>query len=710
MAGDRAPTVSVVTVNYNGRRYLEPLLPSLLASDLPRDRFEVIVVDNGSSDGSAAWMREAFPAVRVVETGRNRGFAGGCNAGIAASKAPWVALVNNDAVADPAWLRSLVEVGELDPRIGMVGSKILFLTPFLDLRIEGATFLPTEFGVPDGRPLLVRLHGARIEGCRYDKLLFREGCYPEEVYGALRFRWLAGTASMAVPIEDRSAPATLVLTLGGAPWLSRDVVVRVGGEAVAELRVEPGEHTFQVALPAAVVARAAFVINNAGSYLGPDGRFGDRGIFEFDSGQYDRVEEMEALCGASVLLRRAMLERIGLLDERYFMYFEDADLSWRARRGGYRLVYTPRSVVHHVHAGSSGEWSAEFTYFVQRNHVMWLVEHGEPWVATRAVAGAYRRGARALASWAGFPAPVSPIDWRVARGLTVRLPRLLFDRWRAGAPAAPSTEPLVLPGCNLCGHAGPFGNTDHTEAGACPGCGAVTRDRMLFAAFLAREPGMPARLRACVPSSRRVVECSPRLGAAYREEMRRRFAYVAIDFDEQLHAGDRREDLQALSLPSGSVDAFLCSHVLEHVERETDALREIKRVLAPGGRLFLQVPVKRARTVVPSEPTYHADHTLVFREFGLIDLVETIRAAGYQLEIAVLPRLLEAMENPEAPWVTRLRQDDCTFADKFGPRAETLRALEPHLVPVAPPAVVAAASIGAVSYQEVFVCTRAAST
>src|SRR5579862_409993 len=218
MAGERSSTVGVVTVNYNGRRYLEALLPSLLASDFPADRFEVLVVDNGSTDDSVAWIRREFPSVRIVETGRNRGFAGGCNAGIRASDATYVALTNNDAVVDRAWLRTLVEAAETDARIGMVGSKVLFLTRFLDLRLTGTTFVPTDFGVPDGRRLSVRLLDARIAGCRYDKVLYGSGCYPEERIGERRFRWLAEAASIAVPIDDPGAPATLLLTLGGAPW------------------------------------------------------------------------------------------------------------------------------------------------------------------------------------------------------------------------------------------------------------------------------------------------------------------------------------------------------------------------------------------------------------------------------------------------------------------------------------------------------------
>src|SRR5262249_24926340 len=159
-----------------------------------------------------------------IETGGNRGFAGGCNAGIRASQGTYVALINNDTIVDRSWLRALVEVADKDARIGMVGSKLLFLTPFLDVRLAGTTFVPTAFGIPDARRLSVRLLDARIAGCRYEKLLFGAGCYAEERDGERRFRWLADTAAIAVPIENRDAPATLLLTLRGAPWVDRQRV------------------------------------------------------------------------------------------------------------------------------------------------------------------------------------------------------------------------------------------------------------------------------------------------------------------------------------------------------------------------------------------------------------------------------------------------------------------------------------------------------
>src|SRR5690349_5210297 len=90
------PTASVVVLNYNGLKHLETCFRSLLALDYPRDRLELMLVDNGSSDGSVAFMREHFPGVRVVETGANLGFAGGNDFGAEQADGQYVAFLNND--------------------------------------------------------------------------------------------------------------------------------------------------------------------------------------------------------------------------------------------------------------------------------------------------------------------------------------------------------------------------------------------------------------------------------------------------------------------------------------------------------------------------------------------------------------------------------------------------------------------------------------
>ncbi|MFL5802286.1 MAG: glycosyltransferase [Roseiflexaceae bacterium] len=114
------PTVSVVIVNFNGRQHLTPCLSSLLRQDYPADRVELILVDNGSQDGSLELMAESFPSVRVLANGGNAGFAPAVNRGAAAATGRYLALINNDAYADPGFLKALVATVEANRDRGVV--------------------------------------------------------------------------------------------------------------------------------------------------------------------------------------------------------------------------------------------------------------------------------------------------------------------------------------------------------------------------------------------------------------------------------------------------------------------------------------------------------------------------------------------------------------------------------------------------------------
>ncbi|MGB9177188.1 MAG: glycosyltransferase family 2 protein [Methanoregula sp.] len=116
--------ISVVVVNYNGMKFLEGCLTSLDRQTY--QDFEVIVVDNGSSDNSPAYIRERYPSVILVETGENLGFAGGTNAGIHIAKGEFILTLNNDTIADPHLLEEIVQPMRSDARIGMCASKMLF--------------------------------------------------------------------------------------------------------------------------------------------------------------------------------------------------------------------------------------------------------------------------------------------------------------------------------------------------------------------------------------------------------------------------------------------------------------------------------------------------------------------------------------------------------------------------------------------------------
>jgi GT2 family glycosyltransferase len=120
------PRVSVVIPNYNGVGWLPGCLDALAAQTF-RDS-EVLLVDNGSTDGSVPLLRERYAHIRVIALGRNTGFAAAVNTGIRAARGEYVALLNTDTVARPGWLAALVHALDQSPAdTGAVASRMLSL-------------------------------------------------------------------------------------------------------------------------------------------------------------------------------------------------------------------------------------------------------------------------------------------------------------------------------------------------------------------------------------------------------------------------------------------------------------------------------------------------------------------------------------------------------------------------------------------------------
>jgi len=234
--------VSIITVNYNGKKFLKDCFDSLYNLNYPKTKLEIIMVDNGSSDGSVEFVKKNFPKVKIILNDINN-YCRANNLGIKMAKGEFIALINNDTKVDRKWLINLIEVMIKDKKIGMAGSKILLM---------------------DG------------------------------------------------------------------------------------------------------------TIQNAGHVELPDFYWAERGFGE-EKDKYDKMEEMSSLCGASVIFRREVFDKIGLLDEDFVIYFEDVDMATRVKKAGWKVVYIPVSIIYHAFHGTGDNELSQF--YIERNRLLYIAKH-----------------------------------------------------------------------------------------------------------------------------------------------------------------------------------------------------------------------------------------------------------------------------------------------------------------------------------------------
>lgn len=133
----KTKTISVIIVNWNGLQHLEECLLSL-SKQTTKD-FEIILVDNGSTDGSANFVEKRFPYVKIIRLKKNEGFCRGNNIGLEHASGEFVALLNNDTKVDPNWLKELIQEIQSDPNIGICSSCMVnyFKPEYLDTAGDG---------------------------------------------------------------------------------------------------------------------------------------------------------------------------------------------------------------------------------------------------------------------------------------------------------------------------------------------------------------------------------------------------------------------------------------------------------------------------------------------------------------------------------------------------------------------------------------------
>ena len=237
---------AIIIPNWNGQEHLARCLPALSAQTC--QDFQTVVVDNGSTDGSVAWVRQQYPSVEIVALDRNQGFGAASNAGIRATPAELIVTLNNDTSPDPGWLAQLLDGVEQHPDAGMYAATLWL----------------------DREPPLVDAAGLEIN--------------------RLGVAWNVGH---------------------GMP---------VAGLAAAPIEV-----------------------------FGP--------------------------CAGAALYRRQLLEDVGLFDESYFAYLEDAELAWRARWAGWKCMSIPTSTVSHIHSATGGRNVPRKYWLLGRNRIWTILRH-----------------------------------------------------------------------------------------------------------------------------------------------------------------------------------------------------------------------------------------------------------------------------------------------------------------------------------------------
>ncbi len=290
------PEVAIIVLNWNNAPETVACLRSLQRLQGPCP--QVIVVDNGSGDGSVQAIRQTFPDVLLLETGENLGYAGGNNYGIRyalAQGAEYICILNNDVTVAPSFLRPMLAAFQSHETVGVA-------TP-----------------------------------------LIAETAEPERT-------WELGT--------------TLNRRTG--------IVSRLhGGEPVSALQT-----------------LAPFAVDIAS--------------------------------GAAMVVRREVFERVGLLDEGFFLYYEETDWCLAVRRAGYEILAVPSAVVWHKVSATVGQTSPLTDYYMLRNHLRLISRHWSGPARWRLLASTTLRNLLTIAAYTAKPHGGRRLPHRNARLLALR--------------------------------------------------------------------------------------------------------------------------------------------------------------------------------------------------------------------------------------------------------------------------------------------------
>lgn len=377
--------VRLVVLDHGGGDLTVRCLEHLRALEPGASGLEIVCIDNGSGDGSAARLRGRFPDIEVIELARNEGFGANNHALGSLDRVRYVGLVNNDAFVEPGWLGPLVDALDDDPGLGAVCPRMVFEPRFAPITI-GAPAARIARG--DDREVGVRIGRVIVDGVDVTASV-RSGPsgWGRETDGDRIFEWMRPEATLFVPAHDGSVTATIEVEAPGEP------VVRFDGG------LDVVEHTLGAYPSEVVVALAGErveLVQNIGGVVFTDGYGADRGWQEIDDGHLDAPVDVAAWCGGGVLFRPEYLLDVGLFEPRFFLYYEDTDLSWRGLSRGWRYRAVPAARMRHVHSASTGAASELSMVLTERNRLLMLVRNARPAL----VVSQFVRFAAATASYA----------------------------------------------------------------------------------------------------------------------------------------------------------------------------------------------------------------------------------------------------------------------------------------------------------------------
>jgi len=386
---DDDPLISIITVNFNGKKFLGNLFNSILDLNYSREKIQIIMVDNNSTDGSVKFVKKEFPQVEIIALKENKGYAGGNNEGFSRSKGKYIALINNDCVVEKDWLSEMLSIFRQstdNSKIGVVGPKVVFYYHYLPLQLITNSKNQKEMGDSrKSRRLGVQIYDVKAGNAENnisyrstlnESVKYLDGFYPAESdERGKTYHWSQDNAILAVPIENLNKDLEIQFKVSS--YLSPNHLQLVVGEEIfKDIEVSRKSKTVKIKIPKRFFAYRKDIINSCGIKINKSFYSMDRGFESFDEGQYNRVEEVFGLSGSSFMVDRKMLDEVGGFDESFFTYYEDIDLFWRSRLAGWKNFFTPKSIVRHFHCGTSKEWSYDFTYYVIRNRLLMIFKCG----------------------------------------------------------------------------------------------------------------------------------------------------------------------------------------------------------------------------------------------------------------------------------------------------------------------------------------------